>query len=119
MSRPSRAAALLLGLLLGLGSASLLAPGSLSVQALRLPTRNNSWSGVQTFTAQTGVTALLERTNNTASPCTDGFENRGGNLWFNCALVATSAGAGTVTSVGLTVPSILSVSGSPVTSSGT
>lgn len=48
------------------------------------------------------------------------YISRGGDE--DCAILATNlsqAGAGTVTSVGMTVPGILSVSGSPVTSSGT
>jgi hypothetical protein len=39
--------------------------------------------------------------------------------WPNQTINATGSGGGTVTSVGMTVPSFLSVAGSPVTSSGT
>lgn len=46
-----------------------------------------------------------------------------GKLYYNngttIALLASSSATGTVTSVGATVPSFLSISGSPVTSSGT
>lgn len=92
------------------------AQGSLSEQVLRLLVRDNSWSGVNTFTHDRGV--LLEA-GTAPSPTSNRLYNIGGNLYFNGTLVATSAGAGTVTSVGLTVPAILSVAGSPVTSSGT
>jgi hypothetical protein len=44
--------------------------------------------------------------------------NSGTGLWSGCP-PASSGGGGTVTSVGLTVPSWLTVTGSPVTTSGT
>jgi hypothetical protein len=43
----------------------------------------------------------------------------GTGLWFSGGTLSASGGSGTVTSVGMTVPSILSVSGTPVTTSGT
>lgn len=109
----------LLLLLIGLSGQWLAAQGSLSEQVLRLLTRANSWSAVQTFVAASTTNLKLERTNNTASTCTDGFENRGGNLYFNCTLVPGSAGTGTVTSIALTAPAIFAVGGSPVTTTGT
>lgn len=94
------------------------AQGSLSTQVLRLLTRDNTWTGTQTMAGS--IAALkLERVTLAAPSTTDRFENRGGNLWFNGVLVATSAGAGTVTSVALTAPAIFSVAGSPIVASGT
>jgi hypothetical protein len=43
----------------------------------------------------------------------------GGSLTLTCATCGGGGGGGTVTSVGLSLPSIFTVSGSPVTSSGT
>lgn len=94
------------------------AQGSLSNQVLRLLSRVNTWSALNTYTAGTGV-ILLGRQSVPLGTRTDRLENIGGNLYFNGVLLESSAASGTVTSVGLTVPSILSVSGSPVTSSGT
>jgi hypothetical protein len=96
---------------------SLPAQGSLSEQVLRLLTRDNTWSGINIFGQSVGIE--LERASVAVADPTDRLENRGGNLYFNNVLVATSAGAGTVTSVALTLPNIFSVSGSPITSSGT
>lgn len=107
---------LLLGLGVSLG-VTLAAQGDLSEQVLRLLTRDNTWSGTNIYARTVGIE--LERASVPVADPTDRLENRGGNLYFNDVLVAPSAGVGTVTSVGLTVPSILSVSGSPVTSSGT
>jgi hypothetical protein len=84
---------------------------------LALLTRNNYWSGVNTYSRSVGV--ALERGNVLQTGCADRFSNLGGNLYFNCALVTPTAGAGTVTSVGLSAPNIFTVSGSPVVSSGT
>ncbi len=93
------------------------AQGDLSSQVLRLLSRVNTWTATQTFASSVGVTLQPSGlpptlTNNT-------LYNLGGNLYFNGVLVATSAGAGTVTSVGLTMPAVFSVANSPVTSSGT
>lgn len=107
---------LTLAFLLGLGLATPIAQ-DLSQQVLRLLVRDNYWSGINIFARTTGVT--LESGSVAPAASTDTLYNIGGNLYFNGVLVATSAGVGTVTSVGLTVPAIFSVSGSPVTSSGT
>jgi hypothetical protein len=106
------------GFLIALGLAtSVAAQGDLSNQVLRLLTRNNYWSGTQTFASTVGVT--LEQSGTEPLLTDDTLYNLGGNLYFNGVLVATSAGAGTVTSVDLTMPAIFSVSGNPVTGAGT
>lgn len=94
--------------------------GTLSEQVLRLLGRANVWTNTNLFNASTTVPLLrLERTSTPAATPTDGFENRGGNLYFNGTLLASAAASGTVTSVGLSLPAIFTVSGSPVVSSGT
>lgn len=105
-----------LGVLVG-GVVSVAAQGSLSSQVLRLLTRDNTWTGVNTYDNTVGL--VLERGSLAPSTTTDRIYNIGGNLWFNGVLVATSAGAGTVTSVGLAAPGIFTVSGSPVVAAGT
>lgn len=89
---------------------------SLSQQVLALLTRNNYWSGTNTYARTKGVT--LENGSLPPTISANTLYNLGGNLYFNGVLVATSAGAGTVTSVGLTAPADFIVSNSPITSSG-
>ncbi|HZI93231.1 MAG TPA: hypothetical protein VFE84_03235 [Patescibacteria group bacterium] len=91
-------------------------PGALSSQVLRLLTRDNEWSGTQTFD---NGTLLLDQALAAPTDVTNRLYNIGGNIFWNGALVTTAAGLGTVTSVDLTVPSILTVTGGPVTSAGT
>lgn len=110
--------ALLLGLLLGTAT-TVGAQGSLSNQVLRLLERANTWSALQTYEATEGGVILLERQSVPLGTRTDRLENIGGNLYFNGTVLASASSAGTVTSVAMTVPNILSVSGSPITSSGT
>lgn len=93
------------------------AQGTLSEQVLRLLVRNNYWSGIQTFGRTVGVTLESGLTPPVLSSNT--LYNLGGNLYWNGALVSAASGAGTVTSVGLSLPAIFTVSGSPVVASGT
>lgn len=109
----------LLGLLLaGAVLVPLGAQGSLSTQVLRLLSRENEWTALQTFDKDVGV--KIERlASGTLVVSTDKLENRAGQLYWNGSLVDSAAAAGTVTSVAMTVPSILSVAGSPITTTGT
>src|SRR5678815_1743532 len=91
-------------------------PGSLSSQVLRLLTRDNEWSGTQTFD---NGTLLLESALADPVDVTNRLYSVGGNLFWNGTLVTTASGLGTVTSVDLTVPPIFSVTGGPITSAGT
>jgi hypothetical protein len=108
--------ALVTAVLLGVGSATPLAQ-DLSQQVLRLLVRNNHWTGVQTFDNLVGVT--LESGLTAPIITTDRLYNVNGSLFWNGVLVGSSGGAGTVTSVGLSLPAIFTVSGSPVIASGT
>jgi hypothetical protein len=100
-----------------LGVAPVTPQGSISEQVLRLLTRDNYWSGTQTFARTVGVT--LESGGAPPGSTDDTLYNLGGALYFDGVLVATSAGAGTVTSVGLSLPALFTVAGSPVTTTGT
>lgn len=113
---------LIVALALAISLAALAVPvgaqGSLSSQVLRLLSRVNTWTALQTYDGVNGV-ILLTRQSSPLSTRTDRLENIGGTLYFNGVQIPGTPGAGTVTSVALTVPSWLTVSGSPVTSSGT
>lgn len=95
------------------------AQGSLSNQVLRLLSRINTWTALQTYDAPNGGVVLLGRQSVPLTTRTDRLENIGGNLYFNGTVLASAAASGTVTSVALSLPAIFSVSGSPITSSGT
>jgi hypothetical protein len=95
------------------------AQGSISSQVLRLLVRDNTWTGLQSFDVDVDGTGGITIVAGTPAATSARLYNVGGNLFWNGSLVTTASGVGTVTSVALTVPSILSVSGSPITSSGT
>lgn len=107
---------LVLGLALG-ATATVYGQGTLSEQVLRLLVRDNYWSGTQTYARTVGVT--LESGLVPPTLTANSLYNLNGALYFNGVLVATSAGAGTVTSVALSLPAIFTVSGSPVSTTGT
>lgn len=112
---------LIAGFVVGLvlaSAASISAQGSLSNQVLRLLSRANTWTGVQTYDPTVGLVIGTNGTTPTAGT-TNTLYNMGGSLYWNGDLLTTASGAGTVTSVAMTVPSILSVSGSPINTSGT
>lgn len=95
------------------------AQGSLSNQVLRLLSRANTWSGVNTYSAAVGLVLSTDGTDPDAGT-TNTLYNKGGNLYFNGALLESSVSSGTVTSVGLSAPTaVFDVGSSPVTSSGT
>lgn len=98
--------------------ATLSAQDTLSTQVLRLLVRDNTWTGLQTYAATVGLEILSDGTD-PDSGTTNRLYNKGGTLFWNGAQVTTAAGVGTVTSVALAAPAIFSVSGSPVTGSGT
>jgi len=89
----------------------------LSSQVLALLTRTNYWSAPQTFSRIIGVT--LEPGSFQPPVCANTLTNLNGSLYFNCVLVVPTGGAGTVTSVALSGSGIFSITGSPITSSGT
>lgn len=113
---------ILAGLLAGLlgGTAvDVVAQGALSAQVLRLLSRDNTWRGQNIVAHDKGMT--LE-SGVAPSPTADKLYNVGHVLFFNGAPVGSGGGgggSGTVTSVALTVPNFLSVSGSPIITNGT
>lgn len=109
---------LALGLMLGslTLSVGLAAQDTLSQQVLRLLSRDNTWTGVNTYASTVGIT--LQSGALAPSTTTNRLYNLQGNLFFNGVLVAPSSGVGTVFSVGLAAPPIFTVASSPVTSSG-
>ena len=101
--------------LLGMGMPVL--AQDLSSQVLALLTRTNYWTAPQTFANIVGVT--LEPGNFQPPVCANTLTNLNGALYFNCVLIAASGGPGTVTSVALSGSGIFSITGSPITTTGT
>lgn len=95
------------------------APGDLSAQVLRLLDRDNTWAGLQDFTVDADGSGGLKITAGTPTDTANKLYSIGGVLHWSGAPVANPAGAGTVTSVGLTAPALFTVGGSPVTAAGT
>tara|TARA_R110000868_G_scaffold25180_3_gene98298 strand:- start:589 stop:1536 length:948 start_codon:yes stop_codon:yes gene_type:complete len=90
-----------------------------------LPIANGGTGTTSTTFANltTNVTGILPVANGGTATATPGLV-QGSNItitgtWPNQTIAAAAPGVGTVTSVAATVPSLLSVSGSPITSSGT
>lgn len=95
------------------------AQGSLSNQVLRLLSRANTWTGINIYDPSVGIVLDSDGTDPDAGT-TNTLYNKGGNLYFNGALLESSASSGTVTSVGLTAPTdVFNVANSPITSAGT
>lgn len=75
-------------------------------------------SGVQSWKDPVATSASLPATGNTAGDARAAIDTGIIYVWDGAAWQAPS-GSGTVTSVGMSVPSFLSVAGSPITTSGT
>jgi hypothetical protein len=89
-----------------------------AIQAADVPTLNQNTTG--TASNVTGIVAVANGGTGTATPSLVAGTNVTITGSFpNQTINATSSGSGTVTSVAATVPSFLSVTGSPITTSGT
>ena len=94
------------------------APTFRAIVAADIPTLNQNTTG--TASNVTGIVAVVNGGTGTSTPSLVAGSNiTVSGTWPNQTIAATSSGSGTVTSVAATVPSFLSVSGSPITSSGT
>ena len=83
-----------------------------------VPTWNQNTTG--TAANVTGIVAIANGGTGTATPSlVAGTNVTLSGTWPNQTVNATAGGSGTVTSVAATVPSFLSVTGSPITTSGT
>lgn len=101
-----------LGVLLALAISVGLAGQDLSTQVLQLLDRINTWTELNTF--NDGVTFE----DGAPGTVTNRLYRIGGTLYFNGSALPGVGGAGTVTSVGLTLPAFLTVTGSPITTNG-
>jgi hypothetical protein len=89
-----------------------------AIQAADVPTLNQNTTG--TASNVTGIVAVANGGTGTATPALVAGTNITITGSFpNQTINSTASGSGTVTSVAATVPSFLSVSGSPITTSGT
>lgn len=89
-----------------------------SIVAADIPTLNQNTTG--TASNVTGIVAVANGGTGTDSPSLVAGSNiTVSGTWPNQTIAATSSGSGTVTSVAASVPSFLSISGSPITTSGT
>jgi hypothetical protein len=88
--------------------------GTTDAQPLTNKTIDGSLNTITNVSLATGVTSNLPVTR-----LNSGTGASGSTFWRGDGTWATPAGAGTVTSVGLALPNIFSVSGTPVISSGT
>jgi hypothetical protein len=89
-----------------------------AIQAADVPTLNQNTTG--TAANVTGIVAVANGGTGTSTPSIVAGSNiTVSGTWPNQTIAATSSGSGTVTSVAATVPSFLSISGSPITTSGT
>ena len=89
-----------------------------TIQVADVPTLNQNTTG--TASNVTGIVAVANGGTGTATPALVAGTNITITGSFpNQTINSTASGSGTVTSVAATVPSFLSVSGSPITTSGT
>ena len=104
-----------LGLVIG---TNVLSPTGSAAGLTSFPTLNQNTTG--TASNVTGIVAIANGGTGTATPSLVAGTNVTITGSFpNQTINATSSGSGTVTSVAATVPSFLSVTGSPITTSGT
>lgn len=88
--------------------------GNSDTQILTNKTIDGSSNTITNVSLATGVTSNLP-----ISRLNSGTNASGATFWRGDGTWATPAGAGTVTSVGLSLPAIFTTSGTPVTSTGT
>lgn len=88
--------------------------GTTDTQILTNKTVDGSSNTITNVSLATGVTSNLP-----ISRLNSGTNASGATFWRGDGTWATPAGAGTVTSVGLSLPAIFTTSGTPVTSMGT
>jgi len=94
------------------------APTFRAIVAADIPTLNQNTTG--TASNVTGIVAVANGGTGTDTPSLVAGSNiTVSGTWPNQTIAATSSGSGTVTSVAASVPSFLSISGSPITTSGT
>jgi hypothetical protein len=94
------------------------APTFRAIVAADIPTLNQNTTG--TASNVTGIVAVANGGTGTSTPSLVAGSNiTVSGTWPNQTIAATSSGSGTVTSVAASVPSFLSISGSPITTSGT
>jgi hypothetical protein len=94
------------------------APTFRAIVAADIPTLNQNTTG--TASNVTGIVAVANGGTGTDTPSIVAGSNiTVSGTWPNQTIAATSSGSGTVTSVAASVPSFLSISGSPITTSGT
>lgn len=89
-----------------------------TIQVADVPTLNQNTTG--TASNVTGIVAVSNGGTGTATPAlVAGTNVTISGTWPNQTINSTASGGGTVTSVAATVPNFLSITGSPITSSGT
>ena len=89
-----------------------------AIQAADVPTLNQNTTG--TASNVTGTVAVANGGTGTTTPAlVAGTNVTITGTWPNQTIAASGGGSGTVTSVAATVPAFLSVTGSPITTSGT
>lgn len=106
----------------GTGSVVLNTSPALVTPALGTPSSGllSNATGLPLTSGVTGILSIANGGSGTATPAiVAGTNVTVSGTWPNQTVNSTASGSGTVTSVAATVPSIFSISGSPITSSGT
>ncbi len=102
----------------GLSGGTITTTGTIAIAALGVDTAQLAAAGV-TYAKIQNVAAHALLGNPTGSPASPSEITLGAGLSFSGTTLVGSGGTGTVTSVAMTVPSIMAISGSPITTSGT